>query len=51
MLRRTLDRVGRHFEKGGRLERFHALYEAADTFLYTPAATTAGRRTCATAST
>lgn len=42
MLRRALDRVGRHFEKGGRLERLHPLYEAADTILYTPASVTTG---------
>ena len=35
-LRRALDRNAHHFEKGGRFERLHALYEAADTFLYTP---------------
>ncbi|MCC7327691.1 MAG: NADH:ubiquinone reductase (Na(+)-transporting) subunit B [Burkholderiales bacterium] len=37
-----LDRVGRHFEKGGRFERLYPLWEAADTFFYTPAAVTAG---------
>lgn len=36
MLRNFLDRLHPHFEKGGRFERFYALYEAADTFLYTP---------------
>ena len=41
-LRSLLDRVGRHFEKGGRLERFHPLWEAADTFFYTPASVTKG---------
>ena len=40
MLRRLLDQNARHFDKGGRLERFYALYEAADTFLYTPASVT-----------
>jgi Na+-transporting NADH:ubiquinone oxidoreductase subunit B len=35
-LRRTLDRYARHFEKGGRLERLYPLWEAADTFFYTP---------------
>ena len=35
-LRRLLDRAAPHFGKGGRLERWHAVYEAADTFLYTP---------------
>ncbi|HEX6211959.1 MAG TPA: NADH:ubiquinone reductase (Na(+)-transporting) subunit B [Methylomirabilota bacterium] len=42
MLRKLLDRHGRHFHKGGRLERFYALYDAVDTFLYTPASVTAG---------
>ncbi len=41
-LRALLDRIGHHFEKGGRLERFHPLWEAADTFLYTPASVTKG---------
>jgi Na+-transporting NADH:ubiquinone oxidoreductase subunit B len=35
-LRRLLDRAAPHFGKGGRLERWHTVYEAADTFLYTP---------------
>lgn len=39
-LRATLDRVGQHFEKGGRFERFYPLWEAADTFFYTPASVT-----------
>jgi Na+-transporting NADH:ubiquinone oxidoreductase subunit B len=30
----------RHFEKGGRFERFFPLFEAADTFLFTPGKTT-----------
>jgi len=41
-LRRFLDRQARHFEKGGKLERLHALYEAADTFVYTPGRVTRG---------
>ncbi len=40
--RAALDRVGRHFEKGGRLERLYPLWEAADTFFYTPASVTTG---------
>ncbi len=40
--RAALDRIGRHFEKGGRYERFFPLWEAADTFFYTPASVTAG---------
>jgi Na+-transporting NADH:ubiquinone oxidoreductase subunit B len=36
-LRRYLDRIHPHFARGGRLEKYHALYEMVDTFLYTPA--------------
>jgi Na+-transporting NADH:ubiquinone oxidoreductase subunit B len=35
--RALLDRVGHNFERGGRYERFYPLWEAADTFFYTPA--------------
>lgn len=42
-LRRTLDRIAPHFEKGGRLERLYPLWEAADTFFYTPAQVAQGR--------
>lgn len=35
-LREFLDRRARLFAPGGRLERLRPLYEAADTFLYTP---------------
>lgn len=42
MLRGLLDRVARPFQPGGRLERFYGLYEAVDTFLYTPSSVTAG---------
>ena len=35
-LRAMLDRAGKPFQKGGRLERFYPLYEAVDTFFYTP---------------
>ncbi len=41
-LRRVLDRQARHFEPGGRFERLYPLYEAPDTFLYTPGRTTGG---------
>lgn len=40
-LRSLLDRLGAPFMKGGRLERFHTLYDAADTFLYSTPYTTA----------
>ncbi|MCP4298434.1 MAG: NADH:ubiquinone reductase (Na(+)-transporting) subunit B [Proteobacteria bacterium] len=35
-LRNVLDRQEPHFMKGGKLEKFYALYEMIDTFLYTP---------------
>ena len=40
-LRALLDRLGKPFEKGGRLERLMPLFEAADTFFYTPPSVTA----------
>ena len=42
LLRRLLDRQAHHFEPGGRLEKLYALWEAQDTFLYTPGQVTAG---------
>ncbi len=39
-LRDLLDRAGKPFEKGGKLEKFAPLYEAADTFFYTPSRVT-----------
>jgi Na+-transporting NADH:ubiquinone oxidoreductase subunit B len=36
-LRRFLDRLHPQFAKGGRYEKFQALFEMVDTFLYTPA--------------
>jgi len=36
MFRRFLDRLHPWFAKGGRLEKLYPLYEAGDTFLYTP---------------
>jgi Na+-transporting NADH:ubiquinone oxidoreductase subunit B len=35
-LRKFLDRIEPMFSRGGRLEKFGALYELVDTFLYTP---------------
>ncbi|MDP2008154.1 MAG: NADH:ubiquinone reductase (Na(+)-transporting) subunit B [Rubrivivax sp.] len=35
-LRSLLDRIGKPFHPGGRFERFFPLYEAADTFFYSP---------------
>jgi Na+-transporting NADH:ubiquinone oxidoreductase subunit B len=40
MLRRLLDRLEPQFHKGGKLERMYPLYEALDTFLYTPGSVT-----------
>jgi Na+-transporting NADH:ubiquinone oxidoreductase subunit B len=36
ILRDALDAVAPHFEKGGRFEVLYPLYEAADTFAFTP---------------
>ena len=36
-LRRFLDNLEPHFHKGGRYEKWYALYEAADTIFYKPA--------------
>jgi Na+-transporting NADH:ubiquinone oxidoreductase subunit B len=41
-LRQILDAQGKHFHKGGRLEKAYPLYEALDTFLYTPGRVTRG---------
>lgn len=41
-LRNILDKQARHFEKGGRFEIFHALWEANDTFLFTPGSVSGG---------
>jgi Na+-transporting NADH:ubiquinone oxidoreductase subunit B len=42
MLRQALDRVAPHFHKGGKLEQMYPLYDAIDTFLYTPSTITPG---------
>jgi Na+-transporting NADH:ubiquinone oxidoreductase subunit B len=42
-LRDILDRVGKPFHKGGKLERLYPVYEAIDTFLYTPSDVTKGQ--------
>jgi Na+-transporting NADH:ubiquinone oxidoreductase subunit B len=39
-LRNFLDRQERHFLRGGKLEKFGALYEMVDTFLFSPSAVT-----------
>jgi Na+-transporting NADH:ubiquinone oxidoreductase subunit B len=39
-LRERLDRIAPHFEHGGRFHKWHPLWEAADTFFYSPASVT-----------
>lgn len=39
-LRNTLEKMAPHFEKGGKYEKWYALYEAIDTFFYMPNSTT-----------
>ena len=41
-LRKQLDKIQPLFAKGGRLERFQAMYEMVDTFLFTPGDVTRG---------
>lgn len=41
-LRNFLDKLHPHFTRGGKYERLYPLYEAADSFLYTPGDVTAG---------
>ncbi|MGB1930303.1 MAG: NADH:ubiquinone reductase (Na(+)-transporting) subunit B [Mariniblastus sp.] len=43
MLRKLLDKVEPLFHKGGKLEKLYPLYEANDTFLYTPGEVTHGQ--------
>ena len=42
-MRGLLDKIGKPFEKGGKFENFYPLYEAMDTFLYTPSRVTKGQ--------
>lgn len=42
LLRKFLDRLHPKFEKGEKYERLYPLYEAVDTFLYTPGEVTKG---------
>ena len=42
LLRALLDSQAKHFKKGGKLEALYPLYEANDTFLYTPGEVTSG---------
>ena len=39
-LRKLLDNIERHFQEGGRLQNYYALYEVFDTFLYVPGSVT-----------
>jgi Na+-transporting NADH:ubiquinone oxidoreductase subunit B len=39
-LRKALDSIEHHFHEGGKYERFFALYEVFDTFLYAPSSVT-----------
>lgn len=39
-LRSYLDKIQPHFHKGGKYERWYALYEAVDTILYSPGSVT-----------
>ena len=39
-LRSWLDSIEHHFEKGGKYEKFYALYEAIDTGLFKPGSVT-----------
>ena len=39
-MREYLDKIEHNFEKGGRFEKWYALYEAMDTFFYRPASVT-----------
>jgi Na+-transporting NADH:ubiquinone oxidoreductase subunit B len=41
-LRKLLDKLHPHFVEGGKLARLYPLYEAADSFLYTPGEVTPG---------
>ena len=39
-MRQKLDRMAPHFEKGGRYHAWYPLFEAVDTFLYSPPSVT-----------
>jgi Na+-transporting NADH:ubiquinone oxidoreductase subunit B len=39
-VRARLDRIAPHFEHGGKLAKWHPLWEAVDTFFYSPASVT-----------
>ena len=35
-LRKYLDKIKPHFQKGGKLEKFHSTFDAFETFLFVP---------------
>ena len=39
-IRNVFDKLEPHFEKGGKYEKYYALYEVFDTFLYQPGTVT-----------
>ena len=39
-MRKFLDSIEHHFQEGGKLQNYYALYEVFDTFLYSPSSTT-----------
>ena len=43
LLRKILDDVAPHFEKGGKLHDYEAFYEAPDTLLFTPSSVAKGK--------
>jgi Na+-transporting NADH:ubiquinone oxidoreductase subunit B len=50
-LRKLLDGMEPHFHKGGKYEKWYALYEAVDTIFYSPPDVTKNVPMFATAST
>ncbi len=42
MIKRFMEKMAPHFEKGGKLEKWYPLFEAADTIFYTPGKITFG---------
>jgi Na+-transporting NADH:ubiquinone oxidoreductase subunit NqrB len=47
-LRKLLDRIGQALPPGWQARALYPLYEAADTFFYSPGSVTKGGATCAT---
>ncbi len=39
-MRKFFDSIEHHFQEGGKFEKYYALYEVFDTFLYSPSSTT-----------